>query len=951
MPRFLFALLFAPFLAPPAAFAQDDPALELEKARGYFAEGQYDECLLVLGHLEDEASVATEAARLRIRALRTVGRYEEASEVAGRLVAADAEDLGARLELVLAARTLGKDEDAAAEIARMLQIDPENPAALANQGILAFETGRVKEAMTLFESARDRFVMADLTSATDVYWAGVAGRYFGMRTERESRTEALSLLTESVFKKAAQLDPTLYEAWYQRGMIWVDAYDAPFAKENFTEALQKNPRHPDLLAGMAATMLLNFGTRPEAVAYLQKALAVNPRHSEALALLAAVQLDDEEFVETKPLLDRALAVNPTDQRALALLAGYWWLHGDPAAYEAIEKKVLALNPACGDFYYSVAQVILTKRQFHRAVDLLKKAVELDPQHWHAYIDLGTNMMRIGVNGEEAARPYLEKAMREFPYHTQSKNMLELLKTYDEYVVRPHGDVHVRLHVSEDPLMRPYLERFLDECIPYLEKRYGVELPKPVLFEVFHEHDDFGVRSIGLTGLGALGVCFGQVVTMDGPAARKGEFNWKSTAWHEFAHVITLERSKYRIPRWFTEGLSGLEEKRANESWLREQNLELYSAYSSGRMRGIGELNAGFTRPKYGNEVIVCYYQAALVCEYIEDVHGWEKVLAMIDAFANRRTTEEAIQEVLGLDVAGFDEGFRRFAEERYFGAMRVMPTVTRDDIEDLLDRIDIDEKDADAYAKLGTAYFQQGKRADAEAKAGQALRLDPNLPAPYLILGRLLHAKGRPAQAREFLEKSFALGGEDYQGRLVLGSIYKDVEKDVDKAVAQFRKAKAAFPRNVDGSNPYLAIAEIELDRGNKPAAIEELTAYLRLNGEDHDHRVQLGQLLVEAGHPEQAIRWLRESIETKIQQPAAHQLLADVERQLGHLDEALFEYRALLEVSEEAARGPVYVAMGEVWLEKGDPTRARQMADEALALQPDLESARQLIEEIARRR
>ena len=64
-------------------------------------------------------------------------------------------------------------------------------------------------------------------------------------------------------------------------------------------------------------------------------------------------------------------------------------------------------------------------------------------------------------------------------------------------------------------------------------------------------------------LGALGACFGRVVTLDSPKAREpGTFNWGETLWHEMAHVITLQLSGNRLPRWLSEGTSVFEERRA-----------------------------------------------------------------------------------------------------------------------------------------------------------------------------------------------------------------------------------------------------------------------------------------------------------------------------------------------------------------------------------------------------
>ncbi len=53
------------------------------------------------------------------------------------------------------------------------------------------------------------------------------------------------------------------------------------------------------------------------------------------------------------------------------------------------------------------------------------------------------------------------------------------------------------------------------------KRYEFTPKGPILIEMFPKHDDFAVRNVGLPGMiGALGACFGRVVTMDSPRARR-----------------------------------------------------------------------------------------------------------------------------------------------------------------------------------------------------------------------------------------------------------------------------------------------------------------------------------------------------------------------------------------------------------------------------------------------
>ena len=111
-------------------------------------------------------------------------------------------------------------------------------------------------------------------------------------------------------------------------------------------------------------------------------------------------------------------------------------------------------------------------------------------------------------------------------------------------------------------MREFVGPLAQQALDSTQKKYQFTPKGPILIEMFPQHDDFAVRTVGLPGmLGALGACFGRVVTLDSPKARPpGDFNWEPTLWHELAHVITLQLSKQRVPRWLTEGISIYEEK-------------------------------------------------------------------------------------------------------------------------------------------------------------------------------------------------------------------------------------------------------------------------------------------------------------------------------------------------------------------------------------------------------
>ena len=90
----------------------------------------------------------------------------------------------------------------------------------------------------------------------------------------------------------------------------------------------------------------------------------------------------------------------------------------------------------------------------------------------------------------------------------------------------------------------------------------------MIVEIFPQKKEFAVRTFGLPGAdGLLGVCFGRVITANSPASQ-GEHpsNWEAVLWHEFCHVVTLTKTRNKMPRWLSEGISVYEEGREDPAW-------------------------------------------------------------------------------------------------------------------------------------------------------------------------------------------------------------------------------------------------------------------------------------------------------------------------------------------------------------------------------------------------
>ena len=132
--------------------------------------------------------------------------------------------------------------------------------------------------------------------------------------------------------------------------------------------------------------------------------------------------------------------------------------------------------------------------------------------------------------------------------------------------------------------------------------------------------------------------------MDSPSARKPDkFNWGSTLWHEFTHVITLEMTDHKIPRWFSEGLSVYEERHAFPGWGDRLKLDYLEAIKAKKFLPMAELNDGFIRPKFPEQVLISYYQASLVADFVEEKQGFDAIKKMLHALQRRQEHRAGLQ--------------------------------------------------------------------------------------------------------------------------------------------------------------------------------------------------------------------------------------------------------------------------------------------------------------------
>jgi len=184
----------------------------------------------------------------------------------------------------------------------------------------------------------------------------------------------------------------------------------------------------------------------------------------------------------------------------------------------------------------------------------------------------------------------------------------------------------------------------------------------VIVEIFPEKKDFAVRTFGIPGGdGYMGVCFGKLITANSPKSLIGfQQNWQSLLWHEYCHVITLQKTLNKMPRWFSEGISVYEERLRHSSWGEQMTPEYRDFILGGEMTPIERLSMAFIVPKSPEHMQFAYYQSSLVVEYLVN-HFGEACISNILRDLGQGVFINIAIEKHATDLAKLEAGFTDFA--------------------------------------------------------------------------------------------------------------------------------------------------------------------------------------------------------------------------------------------------------------------------------------------------
>jgi thioredoxin-like negative regulator of GroEL len=307
-------------------------------------------------------------------------------------------------------------------------------------------------------------------------------------------------------------------------------------------------------------------------------------------------------------------------------------------------------------------------------------------------------------------------------------------------------------------------------------------------------------------------------------------------WHELSHVYVLNMTNFHVPRWFTEGLAVHEETAASPEWGDRLDPHVIMAIKDKKLLPVAELDRGFVHPTYPAQVVVSYFEAGRICDFINREWGWAKLLAMIHDFAEGAATPDVIEKELGVKpeafdkrfladldastkktVDGFDDwrkGLKKVAEESKahdYDQMIHDAAEIRDIYPDYVEA-------GNAYQFLADAYVAKGDKPAAIAELERYAKVGGRSPDTLKQLATLLEEAGNRKEAAEVLDRLNYIQPIDEDLHRRLGDLWLGLG-NTSGAIREYQAVLAKSPTDPAASHFSLAKA---YRTANRPEAAKD---------------------------------------------------------------------------------------------------------------------------------
>jgi tetratricopeptide (TPR) repeat protein len=336
--------------------------------------------------------------------------------------------------------------------------------------------------------------------------------------------------------------------------------------------------------------------------------------------------------------------------------------------------------------------------------------------------------------------------------------------------------------------------------------------------------------------------------------------------------------------------------------------------------------------------------------------AWRRLAEMSFQEHNYDETLRALQVVLKRSPLDLDGHLLR-------GRVRLAKRETTEAIQEFQQVLKLDPRNAIGRYQLALAQVDTGNLQQARAELKEAISAAPNLTEAVLLLAELDMQAGAVQPAIEDLQAFVTRLPNVLEAHRLLGLLYL-AKREPARAIDEFRKVQALAPEDPRGSylvgiglrtqgKPAEAKREFEAALAVSPGYVEPLDQLASMAFAEKQPDVALGRVTKQAGlvpksggiqyilgmvhlaRHEDALaeREFLKAVELEPARGDAYVRLADLYQGSGRYDEALAKAREAVRVAPRAI--PPRMIMGLVYIRKGDITKAKEVYEQILTLNP----------------
>jgi len=294
------------------------------------------------------------------------------------------------------------------------------------------------------------------------------------------QTRAIALLREAI-----QMDPNLWEARFDLGVVLANAGDLANAEEQLRMAARTAADREEVAVALAEVRRRR-GSNKEAASSLEDFVKDHPSAIEARTLLVAALRDSGQHERAILQARDVLVRKPGDATALAELALCHLGKGERDTAQLLVKQALDVNAKSAIAHRVQGLVFLGGGDDALAFQAFSKAAQEDPRDTTSRLNMGAVLLRAGAYSkaaeqyksalaaapeEPAAQVGLAAALRGESEGKNAKQLDEARVLLEKVLERDSHNVAANFNLGvlyADSLKKPveakpYFERFLDDA--------------------------------------------------------------------------------------------------------------------------------------------------------------------------------------------------------------------------------------------------------------------------------------------------------------------------------------------------------------------------------------------------------------------------------------------------------------------------------------------------------